>query len=255
MSEKNTVQNELSLAEENAALRSEVSVLKEELAELQQQMAWLKKQMFGCKTEQTSAIMDGGTQLSLLGDAQAEALPVQTETVTVPEHKRKKKRTHDDWMNELPIEEIEYREEHPVCENCGAEMKEIGKEKAYDELVYTPAKFHIRKHIVYAYKCPDCGENPENDANYADDIEPCNICRTEYPKPMIPGSFCSPELLAHIVYEKYANAVPLHRQEKDFRSKHVPLLKATMSNWVGTAAQDGVCRLLRRCVRCCLPEK
>ena len=55
---------------------------------------------------------------------------------------------------------------------------------------------------------------------------------------MIPGSFCSPELLAHIVYEKYAKAVPLHRQEKDFRSKHVSLLKATMSNWVSKAAQD-----------------
>ncbi len=67
MSEKNTVQNEQSLAEENAALRSEVSVLKEELAELQQQMAWLKKQMFGRKTEQTSAIMDGGTRLSASG--------------------------------------------------------------------------------------------------------------------------------------------------------------------------------------------
>ena len=237
MSEKNTVQNELSLAEENAALRSEVSVLKEELAELQQQMAWLKKQMFGRKTEQTSAIMDGGTQLSLFGDAQSEALPVQEETVTVPQHKRKKKRTHDDWMSELPIEEIEYREEHPVCEKCGSEMKEIGKE-THDELVYTPAKFHVRRHIVYAYKCPDCGENPENDANYTDDIEPCNIRRAEYPKPMIPGSFCSPELLAHIVYEKYAKAVPLHRQEKDFRSKHVSLLKATMSNWVSKAAQD-----------------
>ena len=98
-------------------------------------------------------------------------------------------------MSELPIKEIEYREEHPVCEKCGSEMKEIGKE-THDELVYTPAKFHVRRHIVYAYKCPDCGENPENDANYADDIEPCNIRRAEYPKPMIPGSFCSPELLA-----------------------------------------------------------
>jgi len=52
----------------------------------------------------------------------------------VPEHKRKK-RTHDDWMATLPIEEKEYKEEHPVCENCGAEMKETGKGKAYDELV------------------------------------------------------------------------------------------------------------------------
>ena len=55
---------------------------------------------------------------------------------------------------------------------------------------------------------------------------------------MIPGSYCSPELLAHIIFEKYGKAVPLHRQEKDFASKKIPLLKATMSNWVLTAAEQ-----------------
>lgn len=226
------------LVADHAALQSENAVLKEELAQMQEQMAWLKKQIFGRKTEQSSVIMDGGTQLPLFPGLQAPTVKKAKETVTVPEHKRKKKRTHDDWMSELPVEEIEHKEEHPVCEICGAEMQEIGKEKAYDELVYTPAKYHIRRHIVYTYKCPNCGETPENDDNYADDIEYCNIRRAAYPKPMIPGSFCSPELLAHIVYEKYAKAVPLHRQEKDLASKHIPLLKATMSNWVMAAAEQ-----------------
>ena len=55
---------------------------------------------------------------------------------------------------------------------------------------------------------------------------------------MIPGSFCSPELLAHIIYEKYAKAVPLYRQESDLASKHIYLLRATMSNWVDVAARE-----------------
>ena len=232
MSEQNTVQN---MVQENAVLRSRVAVLEEELAFAQDQLAWLKKQIFGRKTEQASVIMDN-LQLSLFPEEQKPQLQQKSETVTVPEHKRKK-RTHDDWMSKLPIEVKEYKEVDPVCENCGTEMKNIGKEKAYDELVYTPAKFHIRRHIVYTYKCPECGEKPENDTAHSDDIERCNIRRAKYPKPMIPGSFCSPELLAHIVYEKYAKAVPLHRQEKDFSSKHIPLLKATMSNWVGAAAE------------------
>ena len=117
-------------------------------------------------------------------------------------------------------------------------MKEIGSDKAYDELVYTPGKYFIRRHIVKSYKCPKCGENPENDAKNKKDIEKCNIRRAEYPKPMIPGSFCSPELLAHIIYEKYAKAVPLYRQESDLASKHLCLLRATMSNWVDVAAKD-----------------
>ena len=45
-------------------------------------------------------------------------------------------------------------------------------------------------------------------------------------------------MLSHIIYEKYAKAVPLHRQEKDFTSKGIPLLKATMSNWVCYAAEN-----------------
>lgn len=158
--------------------------------------------------------------------------------MTIPEHKRKKKRTHDEWMNSLPVEEIVHEEGHPVCEVCGSEMKKIGEEKAYDELVYTPAKMHVRRHIVKKYKCPECGEKSENDLNHEDDIEHCNIRRAEYPKPMMPGSFCSPELLAHIVYEKYGKAVPLHRQEKDLSSKNILLLKTTMSNWVITAAEQ-----------------
>ena len=117
-------------------------------------------------------------------------------------------------------------------------MKEIGEEKAYDELVYTPAKFHVRRHIVKKYKCLACGEKPENDVEHEDEIEHCHIRRAPYPKPMIPRSYCSSELLAHIVYEKYGKAVPLHRQEKDFRSKGISLLKATMSHWTGVGAEQ-----------------
>lgn len=62
---KITEQNELSLAQENAALHKEVAVLKEELALLQEQLMWLKKQVFGRKTEQTSFIMEDSRQMTL----------------------------------------------------------------------------------------------------------------------------------------------------------------------------------------------
>ena len=226
------------LAADYAALLSEYAALKEEIALMQQQNDWMKKQLFGRKTEQTSVIMEGGTQLSMFSDENEKKPEPSEEVVTVAEHKRKKKRTHDDWMSHLPVQEVTHEEEHPVCEKCGSEMKEVGPEKAYDELVYTPAKYYIRRHIVMSYKCPECGENPEKDADRCNDIEKCNIRRAEYPKPMIPGSFCSPELLAHIIYEKYAKAVPLYRQESDLASKHIYLLRATMSNWVDVAAKN-----------------
>ncbi|MDO4945775.1 MAG: IS66 family transposase [Ruminococcus sp.] len=222
--------SEQKLAQENAALRSKVDVLEEELALANQQLEWFRRQIFGRKTEQTSVIMDGGVQLSMFG-SEEKNVTKEPEIITVPEHQRKVKRTYDDWMRSLPVEIIEHIIDHPVCEICGAEMVELTPEKAYDELIYESAKFRIRRHIVHKYKCPECGEKPE------ERDEPCHIIRAPYPHAMMPGSYCSPELLAHIIYEKYAKSVPLHRQEKDFNSKKIPLLKATMSNWVITAAE------------------
>ena len=61
-------------------------------------------------------------------------------------------------MSHLPVEQVVHKEEHPICEKCGSEMKELGPDKVYDELVYTPGKYFIRRHIVKSYKCPKCGE-------------------------------------------------------------------------------------------------
>ena len=57
MSELNSVKNDMTMAQENAALRSRVAVLEEELAFVQEQLTWLKKQVFGRKTEQASVII------------------------------------------------------------------------------------------------------------------------------------------------------------------------------------------------------
>lgn len=138
----------------------------------------------------------------------------------------------------MPVKEVRHEEDDPFCEKCGAQVKEIGEEKVYEELVYVPGEFYVRRHISKKYKCKKCGQNPENDENYTNDIEKCNIRCAAYPQPMIPHSFCSPELAAHIIYEKFAKAVPLYRQEKDFNSNGVPLLRATMSDWVCIAAEQ-----------------
>ena len=229
---------------ENASLQTEITTLKEEMALMQSQLDWLKKQMFGRKTEQSSAIFEGGEQLSLMPDEKVISEKDHEETITVPEHKRKKKRTFEEAMADLPVEKVIHDLEDKTCDKCGAEMIEIGKEER-DELVYTPAKFHIRRHIIKVYKCTKCGSAPENDAEL-EDIEACHIVKAYCPKPMIPGSYCSPELLAHIIYEKYGKAVPLHRQEKDLASKKIPLLKATMSNWVLTAAEQWCLPVVRK---------
>ena len=91
--------------------------------------------------------------------------------------------------------------------------------------------------MIKKYNCKKCGQDPTRDAENPDEIESCNIRSAPYPKPMISHSFCSPELAAHIAYEKFAKAVPLYRQEKDFTAKGIPLLRETMSDWICTIAE------------------
>ena len=137
---------------ENVQLHAKVSVLEEELENVQRQLAWLKKQVFGRKTEQTSVIMADGIQLSFLNEDECGAENENTVSVTVAEHTRKPKRTHDDRMNRLEIREVTHTVENMICEKCGAPMKKIGTDKAYDELVYVPAEFCIRRHMGKALR-------------------------------------------------------------------------------------------------------
>ena len=114
--------SEQNMTSEIASLRNENAVLNEELALANQQLEWFRKQVFGRKTEQTAVVMDFGVQLSMFEKDKTEAVSA-AQTVTVPEHKRKKKRIYDDWMSSLPVKEEHHEIKNLVCDICGAEMK------------------------------------------------------------------------------------------------------------------------------------
>lgn len=221
-------------------LLQENGELKEELAELKQQLTTMKKLIFGQKSEKTEYIADG--QISLFNEAECEEsrkARAEENPVVVAEHTRKAKRTHDELAKDLPVEEVVYTvpEEERECDRCSAEMQTVGKEFIRDELVFVPAKLFVRKHYAEVLKCSECGNNESRDAQKPD-IEKTSFKKAAVPAPMIPHSFCSPELLAHIAYEKYINGMPLYRQEKDFAAKDVSLSRTTMANWIMYAAKE-----------------
>ena len=220
------------LTDRNAALTDEVNDLK-------QQLANLKKLVYGQKSEKTEVILENAEQLCMFNEAEENAnkeVREREKDVIVPEHKRKSKRTHEEAFENLPVEEVIHEVEDKECPDCGEQMKAIGKEFVRDELVYVPARLFVRKHFVEVVKCPVCGEDESLDALYADVPAPV-FKRAAAPVPMIPHSFCSPELLAHILYEKYVMAVPLERQAKDFKAMGMTLSTATLANWVIYAAE------------------
>ncbi len=208
----------------------EYADLTEELADLREQNAWLRKQVFGQKSEKTETLA-GAAQIPMFDEAEDEAEPNAVREITVPEHKRKSKRTHDELMKDLPVEEVVHEVEDKICSKCGFEMVVIGKEKIRDELVYVPAKLFVRRHMAQVVKCTSCGMDESKDSNLSD-IESQNIRKAKAPEAFIPHSFCSPELLAHIIHDKYFLSIPLYRQEKELASKGVVLSRTTMVNWI-----------------------
>lgn len=94
----------------------------------------------------------------------------------------------------------------------------------------------VRKHYVETTRCVSCGIDESRDNENDEDIPKQVIIKAAAPNALIPGSFCSPELLSHILYSKYVQAIPLYRQEKDYAACGAKLSRQTMSNWVIWAA-------------------
>ena len=226
-------------------LTSEIQSYKDEVSHLQQQVDILRKIVFGQKSEKTKYIANDGEQLSIFNEAETEESRKEREkeeAIAVQPHSRKKRRTHDELAKGLPVEEVVHTAEERVCDRCGADMEVIGKEFVRDELVYVRARVFVRKHYVEVLKCTACGSDAAKD-ELNDDIEASHIVKVNAPAPMIPHSFASPELLAHIVYEKYCNGMPLYRQEKDLQGHNVKISRATMANWIIYAADTWIMKI------------
>jgi transposase len=96
------------------------------------------------------------------------------------------------------------------------------------ELVVIPAKYLVREHVQTAYACRRCEKH----------AEPAPMKKSEVPASVIPGSgVASASLLAQILNNKYVLALPLYRQEQEFKRLGIHLSRQTMANWVIAAHQ------------------
>ena len=117
------------------------------------------------------------------------------------------------------------REEHvhePACEcpDCGAAMRRIGEDVS-EVLEYVPERFKVLRHVRPKLACPACER----------------IVQVEAPSRPIARSYAGPGLLAHILTAKYADHLPLYRQEQIYARDGVELDRSTMAEWVGGCTQ------------------
>lgn len=143
-------------------------------------------------------------QLSLMAN-EAEAYAYGTknataEQVAVKAHARKRHSGNvlDIVPEGTPTEVVEHRlcEEERTCDTCGAVMEEIGKE-VRRSLKMEPARFWIREDVYYTYACKQCeAETGEG-----------NLRKTPKQPTLCPGSFASPEAVAHIMTQKFCHVL------------------------------------------------
>ena len=141
--------------------------------------------------------------------------------------KRKAKAGYDEMFASLPCGGRYTDEDQKRCPVCQGQMIPIGHEEIRTELQYTRAKLERVVYIATTYGCPVCKET-EDSQFFKDEGFPA----------LIPGGYASSSLVFHIMYGKYAGALPLYRQEKGSGLLGVSISRTTMAGWIITCAQD-----------------
>ena len=197
------------------------------ISNLQAEISYLKAKLFGASSEKRRK-EDLPGQMSLFDELMEEepAKEIEPEYIEIKAHERKRKKKQDlnEQFRDIPVRQEfvdTLTEEQKTCSICGTKMVEIGHKLIRSEVIFTPAKLERVEYIATTYGCPKCKETEE----------PQFVKDNGVPA-LLRGSYVSPSLAAHVICQKFMNAMPLYRQEKDWEQYGVAITRATMANWV-----------------------
>lgn len=198
---------------------------------LEDRIKILEKIIFGPRSEKRHLDdTEGGSQLHLFNEAEVLEEKKKEESLTVPEHTRKKPKRKP-LPDNLPRVDIihDIEESKKIC-GCGDKREVIGQEIC-EKLEVTPAKVWVTRHIRLKYACKN--ENCEG----VESEGPVVVIAPPAPE-IIPKGIATPGLLAYIAVSKYLDSVPLYRQEKIFERLGIEIRRSTMAGWMVMAAQS-----------------
>ena len=229
-------------------LQNRIAELELENKNLHETVAYLTKKLYG-KSSETSKVLGIMGQMSLFDEAETEADPTVPEpTLKEVDLVRRKKYPgqRKDKLDKLPHDKITFKLDPKdlACPQCGVELKPVGEEFVRTEVEYIPAKLRVIDYYRETYECRKC---KNTDFPYME--------KTPMPAPVIPHSYASPATVAHVMYQKYVNAVPLYRQANDWKNLGLDLKRQTMSNWIVEASHKWLMPLIELLHKKLLEEK
>jgi len=106
------------------------------------------------------------------------------------------------------------------CPACGRGMRPLGEDVS-EQLDWVPGYLRVLRHVRPKLSCGNCAK----------------IVQLPAPSRPIERGLPTPSLLAHVLMSKFGDHQPLYRQSVIFRRVGVELERATLTGWVGSAAQ------------------
>ncbi len=202
--------------------KERVRLYEAENEHLRELLIKMKKEAFGPRSER----WESEEQILLFNEAEVEAKQPEADEESETEVKgfTRKRGKRQALPEHLPREVVVV--ELPAAERFdeqGAPLKVVGKEVS-EKLSYEPPVIKVIEYHRLRYGV-DSGEPVKTAAPV-----PC----------IIPKGIVTPSLLAALVTSKYADGLPLYRQEEIFKRLDVELSRTSMARWIIQAAE--MCR-------------
>lgn len=192
------------------------------IEQLEHSIDLLLRQRFGPRSERIDP-----NQLRLFteeGDdsAASQEADVLPESPAKPKRTRKRRgrRTLPEHSPRVPVV-IELSEHERACPGCGG-LRAHFDDEISEQLDYVPASLFVRQFIRRKYACRSCQEHVA--------IPP------KTPQPIEKG-LPGPDLLAHVITNKYAFHLPLYRQEEILAHYGVTISRSTLCGWMARVAE------------------
>jgi transposase len=203
-----------------ASKERELLLRQTKIEQLTHELAIHRRWRFGVKTE--SWPMEQAQLFGETVDADLAAIEEELETLkstasaTVGTDASEKKRPKRAPLPaHLPRTEIRHEPASTLC-TCGCPMTRIGEDIA-EKLDYTPGTFTVERHVRGKWACKHCE----------------TLAQAPVAAHVIDKGIPTAGLLAHVLIAKYADHLPLYRQEAIFGRAGVAIPRSTLAQWVG----------------------
>ena len=185
-------------------------------AKLTHENALLKRMKFAAQSERFNAEQRSLLEDEIEADLAAVCLEIEQlqPAAAAPQAKQQPKR--QPLPANLPRREIRHEPDSTTCQ-CGCQMKRIGEDVA-EKLDYVPGVFTVERHIRGKWACAQCE----------------TITQAPVEAHVIDKGIPTTGLLAQVLVAKYADHLPLYRQESIFARAGLAIPRSTLAQWVGT---------------------